>query len=267
MRLQVRDLDPLKVAITWARSHHPKTRIAGNWIDKILDECPATEDDSSISTEGVSTMFYIIGKAGVLHGVAATKKEVDADFAQLEEGERLESIVANGPEDLAATLSIKALLELGNSEDVLKGGPEFVKFKNKQDGAAQVWEVLEQGHNPKLIAAAEKAAKAAEKEAAKAKAAAEKEAAKAARSKEKAETKPKGERGPRSSFAGKNIKVLDKDTTKFREGSWTRYMAEVAVGSKTTDEAQGKVDTHAEYKGKRVDFAWLAAKGIVETHA
>ena len=62
-------------------------------------------------------------------------------------------------------------------------------------------------------------------------------------------------------FAGKKITVLNKEHGR-REGTWSHFMNDTAVKSKTTDEAQSKVDA-SEYKGKTMDWRYLTAQKIV----
>lgn len=276
--LLLRDYDPAHVAQTWVRSPLPKNKVATTWLDKILGDKPKSGGamvPQQLTQEG-NTMFYIINKSGELLGVAAKKKEAETDFSHMEESDRLSSTIVSNVDELNAALSGASLMVLANTEGILPEGKEpYVKFKNKAESSQVVWDLLELAHNPKVKAEAEKQAKAA----AKAAQAAEKAAAKAPKLNGKAapngngaehppkETKePKakgGPRGPRTTYAGKSIKVLDSDISKFREGTWTQFMVMAALDSTTTDDAQAKVE-HSEYAGRRVDFKWLETKGIIQ---
>ncbi len=65
-----------------------------------------------------------------------------------------------------------------------------------------------------------------------------------------------------SEFEGKSIVVLNKDHGR-REGTWSHFMNETAVTSKTTADAQAKVDAHPEYKGKQMDWKYLLKAKVI----
>jgi hypothetical protein len=86
-------------------------------------------------------------------------------------------------------------------------------------------------------------------------------AAKAPAAKAPAAKAPAAEAVGVSRYAGKKITVLKKDHGK-REGSWSGFMHDAAVTSKTTDDAQAKVDA-SEYAGKRMDWKYLTEVSAV----
>ena len=72
-----------------------------------------------------------------------------------------------------------------------------------------------------------------------------------------AELTAKKPEAAKENYAGKKITVIDKTTVENRrEGTWSLFMNTVAITSKTTDEAQAKVDA-SEYKGKKMDWNYL----------
>lgn len=75
-------------------------------------------------------------------------------------------------------------------------------------------------------------------------------------------SKPKGEKVARvSKYAGK-IEVLNKENPA-REGTWRKAMIDAGLKGKTTEGAQALIDAQKEYKGKKVDFAWMVAEGYI----
>jgi hypothetical protein len=48
---------------------------------------------------------------------------------------------------------------------------------------------------------------------------------------------------------------------------WTRRMAEIALGNTTTDAANAELKKDKEYSDKRIDYSWLASKGIISKPA
>ena len=94
-----------------------------------------------------------------------------------------------------------------------------------------------------------------------AKPAAKVEAPKAAKAAKAAPAK--ADKAPKADeFAGKSIVVLNKDHGR-REGTWSHFMNQTAVTSKTTAEAQAKVDASPEYKGKTMDWKYLLKAKLI----
>lgn len=97
-----------------------------------------------------------------------------------------------------------------------------------------------------------------------------KKAAGAAKPAAKGAAKPKAEKAEKAAPADKTYKHLVKPDAAIggtREGTWTRRMVEIIMGTKSTAEARAALAKDKEYSDKSLDFGWAAKKGFISSPA
>jgi hypothetical protein len=67
-----------------------------------------------------------------------------------------------------------------------------------------------------------------------------------------------------TNYDGKKIKVVNKNITDVREGTWRRTFLEAIMRSKTTDEAQKKINASKKFHGRRCDFGYAVKHGFIK---